>query len=133
MATQYADATDLLEVGMNTKQLALVSTDQKTAALVSASSTADGYLASQYDSLPLTTWPESLRTCVARLAAWILISGPIGFKPGEGMHEVFLENHKTAMTWLRDVSNGRVQLPKYAAAPARGATPTVLSNDTNGF
>jgi phage gp36-like protein len=132
MATQYADETDLSQVGMSAKQLTLVSTGQKTAALVAASSVADGYLAAQYDSLPLTTWPESLRTCVARLAAWTLISGPIGFNP-DGSHEVFLENQKQAMKWLQDVGNNRVHLPKYSAAPARGVTPTVVSDTSRGF
>lgn len=132
-ATQYATDTDLQNAGMSAKMIALVDSSVRTAALVSASSTADGYLASQYgDDLPLTTWPESLRVAVARIAAWTLVSGPIGFNP-DGTHEVFLENHKQAMKWLADVGAKRVTLPTYSAAPTRHASPMVASDTTRGF
>lgn len=132
-ATQYADATDLITVGMNARQLEFLDDATIVAALVSASSVADGYLSGPYgDTLPLTTWPESLRRCVARIAAWDLVSGPIGFNP-DGTHEVFLENYKQAMKWLADVSNRRVTLPVYSVAPARGASPAVSSDTSRGL
>jgi phage gp36-like protein len=133
-ATQYASTSDLEKLGISARALALVGSTVVTAALVSASSVADGYLSGKSgDQLPLTTWPESLRSAVAKIAAFELSSGPIGFNPEDGSHEIILERYKQGMQWLRDVAAGRVTLPSFSVAPARYPTPLVVSDDSRGF
>ncbi len=133
MATQYATTDNFETYGLGSKVLVGIDADVITAALVSASSVADGYLHARYgDQLPLTTWPESLRIAVCKIAAFELIGGHIGYNP-DGRHEVFLERHKQAMAWLRDVAQGRVTFAVTAAAPARYEAPTVTSDDGRGF
>jgi phage gp36-like protein len=133
MATQYAEIADFEKFGLGPKGLVSVNSADITAALLSASSVADGYLHARYgDQLPLTTWPEALRVAVCKIAAFELLAGVIGFN-AEGSHDNFLERHRQAMAWLRDVAQGRVTFPVTAAAPARYETPMVVSDDSRGF
>lgn len=125
--TQYASTTDLQRLGLSSRALAGVSSYAITDALVSASSIADGYIASRYgDALPLTTWPESLRMAVASIAAFTIL-GVVGFNPEDGSHVIVAKRRDDAMAWLRDVSLGRVTLPAATVAPARIARPSVVS------
>jgi phage gp36-like protein len=133
-ATQYATSTDLTNLGISARALALAGADTVTAAWVSASSVADGYLSGRYgDQLPLTTWPESLRSAVAKIAAFELSSSAVGFNPEDNSHEIILERYKQGIQWLRDVAAGRVTLPSFSVAPTRSPTPLVVSDDSRGF
>lgn len=127
MTTQYASATDLARLGLSTRALTGVSSDVIEDALVAASSVADGYMGSRYgDALPLTTWPESLRSAVACIAAMSVL-GTIGFNPEDGAHVIVMRRYEMAIQWLRDVSTGKVTLPVSDTAPARVASPRVRS------
>lgn len=130
MATQYATVADLKQLGLVAGALSGVDEADIDAALVAASSVADGYLASRYgSSLPLTAWPESLTMAVCQIAAFRIMSA-IGFNPEDGSHEVIRMGFEDAMRWLRDVSAGRVTL---ISAPAPALTPKVWSDDSRGF
>lgn len=130
MSTQYATISDLERLGLTARALEGVNPADIDGALLAASSEADGYLASRYGShLPLTTWPDSLRMAVARMAAFQIMSA-IGFNPEDGSHIALRMSYEDARRWLRDVSAGRVTL---ISAPASSLAPKAWSNEGRGF
>lgn len=130
MATQYATRTDLEQLGLVAGALSGIADADVNAALLAASSMADGYLASRYgSSLPLATWPESLTQHVCAIAAFRLMSA-IGFNPEDGAHVVIRMGYDDAIRWLRDVSKGVVTL---ISAPTAALTPQAYSDEGRGF
>ena len=79
--------------------------DEMSAALVSASSTADGYLGRRY-GLPLVSWSFDLRQAVCYMAAYILLKRQ-GFNP-ELYDDNWVNDYYKALTWLDDVGNRRL-------------------------
>lgn len=105
--SQYATITELGLFGMTAAAQTTFSDDAKNAALQGASDHADGFLGQRY-RLPLTgTYPAALKMHVARIAAWILMSGR-GFKPGTTDAETLHQAYKDANSWLEKVAAGTV-------------------------
>lgn len=83
-------------------------------ALTDADALIDGYLATRY-ALPLNAIPPNLPAVACALARYTLLSGS---------NERARDDFKDAMTWLRDVQAGRVQLQ--AAMPVPGNEPATV-------
>ncbi len=103
----YATRTDLDAMGYPSATLAGVSTTIQDAALDAASSLVDGYLVRRF-TLPLSAWGDDLRRAVVHIAAWDLLCRR-GFRPGDGADEAVRMRYEDAMSWLKDVSAGRVE------------------------
>jgi phage gp36-like protein len=133
MATQYATRENLEQLALAAAAFSGVSDDDVDAALIAASSEADSYLASRYgDSLPLATWPLSLRQNICKLAAWNLMCA-IGFQPGDNSHVAIQINYDAAVKWFTGVSMGRISLAIADTSPRHGYSPYVSSDDDRGF
>ncbi len=132
MATQYATKADLTQLALTAQAISGMLDADINAALLAASSVADTYLAARNEALPLTTWPLALRLNVCRLAAWHIMCS-IGFSPEDASHVAIQLNHDAAIKWFEALAAGKVTLANAETAPARGATPTVYSDDSRGF
>lgn len=117
----YATRADLGRLGIRVAALANVADDDQDAALQAASDLADSFFRSRYD-LPLTQWGDDLRRCVCAIAAFdcLVIRG---FDPSRGNDAVVQLRYEQAMTWLRDVSAGRVAVTggRTTPTPSSGA------------
>lgn len=125
MATQYATIADLKQVGCSAEVLARpdgtpITEPEMNAVLLKRSDFADGYIGTKRET-PLTTWPDSLRLCVAQLAAWDIMTTLVGMDPGSGANGNWLTRHDQALRWLENVSAGKVVLGGATA----DATPNV--------
>lgn len=122
-APVYASLEDLHRVGVSAETVSSYRTEAVDA-LIKRSSTAAGYIAGSGKwILPLTSWGEDLRLVVAELAGWDVLSVAVGYSPEDaanGNHRLRAED---ALRWLRDVSEGRVQLDPLATVDS---TPTVV-------
>lgn len=107
MPTQYATRTELGLFGMTAAALGTFSDEQKDAALQGASDHADGHLGQRFRLPLLGTIPIAIKMHVARIAAWILMSGR-GFKPGTTDGETLHQAYKDANAWLEKVAAGTV-------------------------
>jgi|SRR5215207_5430662 len=105
--SQYATTLELGLYGLTAAALTTFSDDQKTAALVGASDHADSYLQQRF-RLPIAApYAAALKMHVARMAAWILMSGR-GFKPGATDAETLHQAWKDADAWFKKVAEGEV-------------------------
>lgn len=105
--SQYATTTDLARFGAPAAALAAFDGTAQTAALVAASSVADGYLAQRF-ALPLTAWGDDLRKHVCWIAAYDLISGR-GFREDALGADTLDARYDRALSWLKSVSSGSVE------------------------
>lgn len=129
--TTYATSSDLARLGVAAAALSGLSEDDKAAALASASSVADGYLASRF-RLPLTAWGDDIRLAVCRIAALILMSSR-GFSPEDPAGVLYVELDKAARNWLHDVSVARVTPVVTETVPAVMGSSRVTSNTPRGW
>ena len=83
------------------------------AALVSASSEADSYLARRYE-LPPAAVPAALVSAVCDIARYRLSGGPVLET------DPVKERYKLAIEWLRRVADGAVTLPELLPPEAAG-------------
>lgn len=118
--TRYATMTDLARLGLPSAALSGVATETQEDALDAASSLADGYLTSRY-ALPLSAWGADLTACVAKLAAYDLMTTR-GYAPEAGRDDQLRLRHEDAMRWLRDVAGGVVALYGVTDATPTDAT-----------
>ncbi len=79
--------------------------DEKSFALVSASSLADDYLGRRYD-LPLKHWTFDLKQAVCYIAAYTLLKRK-GFNP-EQYDANWVNDYNKALAWLDDVGNRKL-------------------------
>lgn len=75
--------------------------------LLSASGDADDALNAQY-SLPISTWPDSLRARCASIAKYKFFNRS-GFAP-QGVDELLVKNYDDALAWLRSVATRKIIL-----------------------
>lgn len=103
----YADLTDLHTYGMPSVALRDVPTTTKAKALRAASMKADTKLGLAFD-LPLISWGDDLRECVAKIAAYDLLSFK-GFNP-DGDDANVRTRHDDAWKLLGQVADLRAKL-----------------------
>lgn len=121
--SQYATQTELGLYGLTAAARASFSSQQLDAALEGASDHADGYLGQRF-RLPLTSpFPAALKMHVARIAAWILMSGR-GFKPGTTDAETLHQAYKDATAWLEGVAKGTITPASLTDADAGTGDPS---------
>lgn len=129
----YLTTAELASIGIPSACLSGVSAPDQQAAIDAATATADGYIGTQYD-VPLVSWGHDLRWCVARLAAYILITRR-GYNPEA--NQAFRQGYDDAIAWLTDVSRGRVMLAATVAGVPTGGTsgaiPYVYSETLRGW
>lgn len=101
----YASVEDLASLGLHLNAQAGISSANITAALEAASRLADSYLQARY-RLPLASWGQDLRRCVAILAAYDIMSVR-GFAP-EGADEHLRLRAEDATRWLEGIARGLV-------------------------
>ena len=85
---------------------------------------ADGYMGKLGVLIPLKTWGSDLSQSVCQLAAIDVLKVLIGVNPSDPSNSSFIEQAMLAMTWLRDVSAGRV-VPTNLTLLAPDGTPTL--------
>ena len=104
----YATVTDLAALGVSAEATEETETAALNAALDSASSEADSYLAKVY-TLPLTSWGGALRMHVAAIAAYAVMAAR-GFDPS-GSDDVLRQRRQDALDWLRMLADGELAPP----------------------
>jgi phage gp36-like protein len=129
--TQYASIADLTSLGFPALALGSLPDADANNALDAASIEADGYLAPRY-TLPLTTWPLSLRMHVARIAAYVIMSTR-GMNPGSRGNELIVKGYDDAIMWLKNVARGVVTLPIADTAAPAMISPQVASSYSRGW
>lgn len=122
MSQSYATRDEFYRMGLRASAVAGISTTDLDAAILDASSEADGYLSSRY-ALPLTSWDSSLRKAVSAIAAWNILSAMIGFSPEDETAQILRDRYTDALKWLADVAAGRIDPAIEGAAAA--ASPEV--------
>lgn len=109
MSTSFATINDLQRMSINANALSSMSEQDKTAALASASTEAEGYLAAQF-KMPLIAWGDDLRQKVCDIAAFRLLKKR-GMMPGGGggaEYELTRQGYEDAISWLKSISRGQV-------------------------
>jgi phage gp36-like protein len=85
------------------------SVEDKSKALESATSEADGYLNARY-TLPLTAWGHDLRQCVVSIAAYRLLVRR-GWSPVAPEDDTVRTGYTDALAWLAKVKDERISPP----------------------
>lgn len=136
--TRYAEAADLAALGVRAQATGGVASGDVNGALDAASLLFDGYARARYD-VPFTAWGMDVRSAVAKVAAYEILSVR-GMQPGASQaDENVRDRYKDAIAWMKDVSAGRVRVSGGATTPAaersaRASTaPTVRSNGQRGW
>ncbi len=106
--TQYAQITDLDNVGVKADVTAGIPDADLNAVLTKRSVFADGYLAAAGYVLPISAWGDDLRLAVAQLAAWDVMTTLIGINPETPGGAVWMTRRDEAMSWLRDVAAQKI-------------------------
>lgn len=123
----YATVSDFKTLGIPSRALTGILDSVIEDALEVATSTAEGYLSSRYSDPPLTGWPKSVVYHVVGIAQFVVVSGYIGYNPDQS-HEVIRMRHDDALKFFEKVAKGTITLITAETAPARGSTPSVLSD-----
>ncbi len=133
--TLYATLADIQDLGLRSINdridKGLITADQVDKALATASSEAEGYLSTRYTP-PFTSWPDSLRSHVARIAAFLLLTRT-GYAPGAEGNELIMSGHDMAISWLEKVASGRVTLPLNTTSQRPLNVPQVYSEAERGW
>jgi len=108
--TQYAQPSDLANLGLIGGVLASISTATQNAALQAASAVADSQLQGAF-ILPLTQWSYDLVRAVCIIAAYDLLTSK-GYNPATGADPNIRARYADAMSWLDRVSKGQ-ESPAY--------------------
>ena len=121
----YATIAQLKQVGVNADALVGISDPDLQAALDSASSMADGYLATRF-TLPLVApYPADLIQHTAGLAAYLAIRTR-GFDPNASPSVRM--GYEDAVGWLKDISRNLVHPQVTESSSSGNVEPIVLSN-----
>lgn len=139
--TQYAQPSDLLNLGLIGSALSSVSGTVQNAALLAASGLADSKLQARY-VLPLTQWGQDLVRAVCIIAAYDLLTSR-GFGIQQGVDDNIRKRYLDALAWLQDIADEKTSLA-YAIdsstnhagattpAPADGSTVVSTSGAFQG-
>jgi phage gp36-like protein len=103
--TQYAQSSDLTNLGLIGSAVSNVSAATITAALSAASAVADSYIQGQY-ILPLSFWGMDLVRVVCIIAAYDILTSR-GYGAMQGADENIRKRYEDAIQWLRDVGVGK--------------------------
>lgn len=106
LARSYASTDDLHRYGTPSAGLGGISLSDQGEALVVASALADGFLRGKY-TLPLVSWQGDLTRAVCHIAQYDLLCTR-GMSPVGDSYAILLHLYESAMSWLSDVSKGRV-------------------------
>ena len=107
--TQYAQPSDLINVGLPSAALESVTAASINEALVNASSECDSYLASTY-TLPFQTITPQLTQLATNIAAFTILATR-GFDPSSPRDQVVRMRRDDAIKLLERVSARRATLP----------------------
>jgi phage gp36-like protein len=102
----YANLVDLDTHGLPAAAVASVTQAKRCEALAAASEEADGKLAVRFD-LPLSAWGVDLTKCIAKIAAYEILSVR-GFNP-DGADANVRDRYLDAMKWLDGVAKGSTE------------------------
>lgn len=128
----YATLQDLTRLGLPAAATAGLATEALQAALESASSLVDGYLAAGFN-LPLASWGDDLTGHVCAVAAWQILRTR-GFDP-EGRADMAIRtSYEDAIGWLERVAAGRLSPQIVDSTPERDdAAPVFNSPPPRGW
>ena len=124
--SQYASPTDFQQIGVLPALAQSLTAAQIVQALQTASVIMDGYLGQQFN-LPLVEWDFSLTQYCCWIARFTLL-GARGYNPLNPQEASYYDTYKLAMTWLKDVSNGRATPQVTDSSP--NAAPGVHAPET---
>lgn len=130
----YASIADLVVYGLPSTALGSLTTDQKQAALDTASGEIDSYLRGRY-GLPLATWGVEITKACAVIAAYELMNVR-GFNPAAGADSNLELRHQKTLAWLSDVqhqaAHPNVQSAVVPELPpaTQAARPLLISSST---
>ena len=125
--SSYATTEDLSNLGVTSDSFEDIDDEKLQAALDSASTLADGYLASKFQ-LPLVSSGQDLAEAVCKIAAYNLL-GSRGYNPELGGDVVLRARYDDAIRWLEGVSAGKISpaITDSSGGPAQVGGPFVLS------
>lgn len=129
-AVQLASAAEFDAFQLPSVALKGVPTPIKDRALQYASRVALSYVRKR-KTLPLVTWGDDLKECVCQIAGYYLVRRK-GFSPGSGNNENIRAAYDDAISWLKDVARGDVELVDCADSRADQGTDdagTLASSD----
>ncbi|MDX1527051.1 MAG: DUF1320 domain-containing protein [Gammaproteobacteria bacterium] len=134
----YADTSDFCLHGL--PEAAVDDDAAVQASLSAASRTIDSYLSARTKepkySVPLDPYPDSIKECACKIAAWEYVSGNRGRQTG-GPDEMIRLRYEDAMRWLRELRDGKVDLIgiEGETAPTEVTTTEleVYSDDLRGW
>lgn len=106
--TVYASPADIVAHAVPERSIEDLTATQRADALISSSDMAEGYLSSAYE-LPITAWPEDLRSAVARVAGASLFR--IRGADPQGPDAIVFDGESKAIQWLDRIANGRLKPP----------------------
>lgn len=136
--TRYAEAADLAALGVRAQATGGISAGDINSALDAASVLFDGYARARYD-VPFAAWGVDVRSAVARVAAYEILSVR-GMNPNASQaDESVRDRYRDAVAWMKDVAAGRARVSGGATTPtaerhARAATaPSVRSSGQRGW
>ena len=129
--SQYAEASDLIALGIPQATAARFGATAITAQLQAASSIADQYISASF-TLPLTTWTYDLRLIVCAIAIYYLY-----FQYGISDNDHLIENrYKSALDWLKRVAD-KTTHPQWTDSSGSvtdgGAGVFMISDECVGF
>ncbi len=112
----YADPTDLVRFGLPAAATEGIDVGDIQAALDAASDLADGYLRARF-TLPITAPTNDLKSAVARIAAYELLSTR-GYNPETGSDPNVRDRYSDAIAWLKGVAKGDITPALTDSSPA---------------
>lgn len=130
MGTLYVTPAQLASYGINPFAIQKVSEDEKTAACVAASATADSYFRGRYP-LPFLTFDVDITMRVAHVAIWLLLSNR-GRNPEAGYDDQIDKRYEEAIVWFGavqrqaahpNVTVSQVNSPQYSFPAVISARP----------
>lgn len=96
--TLYANLGDLQNLGIARLFLNKATVEQQKAELEAASAIADYHLAARY-TLPILSWPQSLREACCKIATYKLMAF-VGYNPDNDTDKLIRQDYEDAMKWL---------------------------------
>jgi hypothetical protein len=129
----YAGLRDLSAAGLSERATVDADPDVLIEALLRASGDADDYVSRFYRYLPLVRWSDGLRTAVAKLAAWDLITSALGYNPDQGL-DAFSKRADEARDKLREIGRtGAAGMVDSAPASEEAEGISVVSEPLRGW
>ena len=137
--SQYCQPSDLTTYAINPLALQGVTPGEQTAACISASSEADGYLADRYPAPYSAPFPTSLIMYVSYIAVYRLMTAR-GYDPDAGADSRIAENYWAAtwnprtgvLGWLSRVKRQEISIPDLIVSAVTAPNFSLPSVRTGG-